>query len=246
MHCRWMFILLSSLILSQNSAMICSAAPQQPAHKESQSSQWIQAMTARLGIPVILVDSASLTGMDAHSMPPMLDIRYQPRPSPGLQNDDSVSRQELLNQFIAVLREYGLSLVKSQSVCQIVSLSKNSEWEPVTKLAEIPEIPKGNSRSRIMMNYIGIPLQEFCSMVSQLLGIIPIAIDPAVRGSVMVYNTEPITKDVVFSLLISVLKNNNAKIIESAGQFQVVPISQNPPSGWKILTGLPAVVNQTR
>jgi hypothetical protein len=48
-----------------------------------------------------------------------------------------------------------------------------------------------------------------------------------------------INKEEVYPILITVLKNNDALLIESAGKYQIVPVSGGVPQGWKILDRQP-------
>jgi uncharacterized protein YbdZ (MbtH family) len=41
-------------------------------------------------------------------------------------------------------------------------------------------------------------------------------------------------------LFMAVLKNNNAMLIESKGEYQIVPVSPSAPSGWNRVAQFPA------
>jgi len=175
-----------------------------------------------LGIPIVILDKVSLQGtIDA-------------------QKDVTLSKEDLLNTLTRFLRENGAWLVKSGMICQIVPLSQNlgDGWEPITNPTEIPSIQQGSMR-KIMMAFAGARLSDFCANIAQMLNITPIAIDPAIQGSVTLHTATPVTREIAFATLMTVLKNNDAVIIHSVGKYQIVSKPKDLPPGWEVLTYLP-------
>jgi hypothetical protein len=183
---------------------------------------FLRQMMRRLDIPVVLVDS---------------NVKLQGYVT--LHKDAPVSRQELLSIFIDKLRTSDAVLVKSGSIMQIVSYSRDwgEGFEPVTSPPEIAPRPTG---IKVSFNYDNIPISDFIVQIANLLDIIPLVISPAVRGSVTLLGAAAIGSEQVYSILNTALKNNGAAIIESAGNYQIVPVSRNVPQGWKILDSPPA------
>ncbi len=184
--------------------------------------QFLRQMMRRLDISVILVDS---------------NVKLQGYVT--IHRDAPVSRQELLSIFIDELRTSDAVLVKSGSIMQIVRNSRDlgEGFEPVTSPAEIVPRPPGGG---VTMGHDHCPISDFIVQIADMLDIIPLVISPAIRGSVTLFGEAVIGREQVYSILNTVLKNNGALIIESAGNYQIVPASRNVPQGWKILDSPPA------
>jgi TonB family protein len=183
--------------------------------------QFVGKMIERLDIAIVVIDRVNLQG------------------SVTLHKDAPVSRQDLLNLFIDGLSASDAVLVKSGSVMQIVPKSRDlgEGLEPITSPAELEPSSRGGS---VWMKYNSAPLSEFAAHVAGLLNIMPIVIKPGIHGSVTLLSSAPITREQVYSILMTVLKNNDALLIESAGQYQIVLVSGDMPQGWKTVGRQPA------
>jgi TonB family protein len=184
-------------------------------------SAFIKEMIRRLGIALVVVHNIPLTQTVT------------------LYKEAPVSRQHLLDLFIGALRDNNAILVKSRTVYQIIPLSRHvrATLEPVTT-AEIVSAPL--EVAGVMMAYAGASLSSFCRDIAVRLDITPIIIDPAVQGTVTIYGSRPITQEMVFPTLLAVLENNNARIVECAGTYEVVPVSRYLPAGCEPLLRQPS------
>ncbi|MBZ5500389.1 MAG: energy transducer TonB [Acidobacteriia bacterium] len=184
---------------------------------------FVSQMMRRLDIAAILVDS-----------------NVQLQGSVTIHKDAPVSKQELMSFFVDALRDRDAVLVKSGGIMQIVPISRASGegFETATSPADIvPRVPGGNVR----MRFDNASISDFISGIADLLHITPIVISPAIRGNVTLLNEAAITRDLAYSILSTVLKNNDARIIESAANYQVVPASRDVPQGWKVFDRQPAL-----
>jgi hypothetical protein len=72
--------------------------------------------------------------------------------------------------------------------------------------------PPSDSGPIIMCKPCANDLPVFIRQVAGKLGIVPLIVDPEIKGTVNVVDMPPMTKDDVFSLFLLVLKNNNAAL----------------------------------
>jgi type II secretory pathway component GspD/PulD (secretin) len=216
--CR-LFVVLSCCLLFSFPINRIAAHPQSVAGNERLN--FLSQAMRRLGIPVILVDG---------------NVKLQRNVA--IDIDAPVTKQELLNLFIDELRTSNAVLVKSGSIMQIVPNSRalGEGFEPVTSPPEMGSRPQRG----VSLNYENASIYDFIPQVASLLGFSSLVISPAIRGSVTLLGEAPIGREQVYSILNAVLKNNGALIIESAGNYQIVPASRDVPQGWKISDSPPA------
>jgi type II secretory pathway component GspD/PulD (secretin) len=186
-------------------------------------SKFIKEMIRRLGIAHVVVDKVSLEQTIT------------------LYQDAPVSRQDLLNLFIGGLRDNGAMLVKSGTVHQIVPLSRKlgDGLELITSPAEIVAVPRRTPYPTVQLSYGGAALSDFIAVVAGWLDITPIEVHPAVKGTVTIFSSGAITREMVFQILMAVLENNDARIVECAGRYEVVPVFHALPFQCEILTHEP-------
>jgi type II secretory pathway component GspD/PulD (secretin) len=240
-HRRRSLLLVASWILILGSSRIDSAILQQSIPKASAQGisaedqnpvsfdhtplfQFVRKMIERLDIAIVLVDKVKLQG------------------SVTVHKNAPVSRQDLLDLLIDGLRVSDAVLAKSASIMQIVpkSADLSEGFELVTSPAQLVRRPRGGN---VWMMYNNASLSQFCATTADLLNIIPIVIRPTIHGSVTLLSSLQITLEEVYSLLVTILKNNDALLIEAAGKYQIVR-SGDVPQGWKILNRQPAVLRK--
>jgi hypothetical protein len=183
--------------------------------------QYLAKTTRDLGIDILIIDKITLAEAPVYT-------------------DTAMSLKDRLDIFISYLRDNGARLVKSGIVYQIVPLSQNSDIhsDPIADPADISSIqPKAGGR--ISIRYEGAFLPNFCNQIAGMLNIMPIVIDPALTGRVNLL-TGPIPKESLAQILMTILDNNGAMIIERSGEYQIVPKSKELPGQWKILTNIPS------
>jgi len=237
---QWVVLLLAVSILLTSAKSVQLATAEQRASPDSaildqrQILLFAAVITQKLEIDILILDRISLE-------------------EPGSVNDweNGLSKQDLLDRFIGFLRDNGALLIKSGIICQIVPSSRDlgNRWSPITALADIPskvEVRQfassiqraSNSLGPIRMINAGNSLPEFCTQIARFLSITPIVIDPAVKGSVTL-TTSIIPREALFPILMVVLDNNDAVLVESKGEYQIVPKFKKLPEQWKVLTDLP-------
>ena len=217
------FLAVSALLISMSQAATQQDAQSELKNRILQISQFGGNAVRNLGIDILIVDRISLNGT-----------------GPVYDRDSHVSKEDLLGIYIAFLRESGALLVKSGIVCQIVPLSRDlgDRWNPIISLADIPSIQRGNIGPHVSMIFNNSSLSDFCAQTAKALNITPIVIDPAVKGSVTLFTAE-IPKETLAPILMTVLDNNDAVLVESMGEYQIVPKSKELPRQWKVLTNVP-------
>ena len=185
-------------------------------------SQFLSNTIRDLGIDILIIDKITLAGIT----PVCTDI--------------ATSKKDRLDTFIGYLRDNWARLVKSGIVCQIVPLSQSirDPWDPIAGPADIPSI-QPEEVGRISMNYDGALLSVFCNQIAVPVNIYPIVIDPALTGRVTLL-TRPISKESLAPVLMTILENNEAILIERLGEYQIVPKSKELPRQWNILTNPPS------
>ncbi|MGD0100740.1 MAG: secretin N-terminal domain-containing protein [Acidobacteriota bacterium] len=82
-------------------------------------------------------------------------------------------------------------------------------------------------------------LYDFINQISSTLNLVPLIIDPDVKGTVNL-SSGPISKDDIMPLFNLILKNNNAALIRQNGTYQVVPISSALKRGVEFIEYLPS------
>ncbi len=96
-----------------------------------------------------------------------------------------------------------------------------------------------SSSGPIQLKFDGFSLFEFITTVADMLGITPILIDPDVKGTATIYSSAAMSREDVFPIFSSVLKNNNAALVKSGNFYKIVPISQGLREGLEIVNILP-------
>jgi hypothetical protein len=242
-HSRWPLLLVLTGILFPGGARIHGALLWQPAQQAVMQQvlspatqdaihferapfhEYVKAMIGRLGIAIVLIDN------------------FRTPRFVTFHKDAPASKQDLLDLFITGLRDCDAMLVKDDEVYEIVPWSPNVRQglKPATSLAQIAPASQSSRMTvpRIMMSFEGISLSAMLEVFPQELGIIPIAVDPAVRGSLSIICSASISKEEMFQILMVVLKNNNAMLIESDGKYRIVPFSKTLPEGWNPVRSLP-------
>lgn len=84
------------------------------------------------------------------------------------------------------------------------------------------------------LNLVNAPIAEAVKMVLGDALRANYLIDPRVQGTVTLQTSRPVSRDALVEILESALSLNNAGIVERAGTYQIVPLSET-------LTGTPAV-----
>jgi hypothetical protein len=221
------FVAVSILVMTISMGPVLQASTMQSAEPKKldrmprEVFQFLAKTTRDLRIDILIIDKITFTEVPVYT-------------------DTATSPKDRLDIFIGYLRDNGARLVKSGIVYQIVPLSQNSGdyWDPIADPADISSIQPKAGR-RISVNYDGEFLPNFCNQIAGILNITPIVIDPALTGHVTLL-TGPIPKESLAQILITILENNGAMIIERLGEYQIVPKSKELPGQWKILTNLPS------
>jgi hypothetical protein len=91
------------------------------------------------------------------------------------------------------------------------------------RIPAAPAIQKNNPKL-MMLNYKDADLRDFINQIAPRLGIVPIVIDPEVKGKATLRTPSPMSKDDVLPLFHMILKDNNAALISQGDQYQVVPM----------------------
>ena len=94
-----------------------------------------------------------------------------------------------------------------------------------------PQTGLKKADGKLQMNFTNMDLNLFIGQISEILGLTPLVIDSAVKGTVNVYSSTPMTKEEALALFKLILKRNNASLIYQNGIYQVVPISSAPEAG---------------
>jgi beta-lactamase regulating signal transducer with metallopeptidase domain len=94
-----------------------------------------------------------------------------------------------------------------------------------------PQAGLKQADGKLQMNFTDMDLNRFIESISQVLGLTPLVVDPAVQGTVTAQSSIPMTKEEVLALFNVILKRNNASLIHENGIYQVVPISSAPNAG---------------
>jgi hypothetical protein len=194
---------------------------------KTQAAEFVYDTVKRLGIEILIVDRILLNGK--------YPVDYK---------SNVVSNENLLDLFITFLRDNDALLIKSDVVCQIVPVSRKpgGHWQAITHLKDIPAIVNRSGRPRlapsVKMSFDGASIADFCKSIAIELKIAPLLIDPDVKGYVTLI-TSVIPAETQFPILMAVLENSDAVLIESMGEYQIIPKSKALPGQWKILTELP-------
>jgi hypothetical protein len=151
-----------------------------------------------------------------------------------------VSRQDLLNQFIAILSEHNALLVKMGNIFQVIPRPNGvyEGWDPVSHLDQIDtfsQLSQATGR-RIKLGFENIDLGDFLTIFDSYFGRLPIELDPGIRGIVNIISSDSISIEEEFQILMAVLKNNNAVLISSGPRYRVIPASKSIPEGWDPVT----------
>lgn len=181
---------------------------------------FIATMSQRVGIAAVLIDKETLQGFVT------------------LHKDAPVSKQDMLDMFVAGLRDNGAMLVKSGTVYQIVPLSRGL-GEGVEAITSATAILPFSRYSGVQMKFDGISVSQFCAVIADMYATTPIVISPAIKGGVTLYSSAAITREDAYAIWRTVLKNNGAMLIGSSGRYEIVPVSQNLDPGWNVITDQP-------
>jgi general secretion pathway protein D len=92
---------------------------------------------------------------------------------------------------------------------------------------------------KVLLNMENADLYDFINQISSTLNLVPLIIDPDVKGTVNL-SSGPISKDDIMPLFNLILKNNNAALIRQNGTYQVVPISSALKRGVEFIEYLPS------
>jgi type II secretory pathway component GspD/PulD (secretin) len=227
---RWfLFLALSGSLLVNHNRMLGAAQQQLPSSSPQDGvsfdkaplEQFIGIMIHRLRIDVVIIHNVSLN-----------------RPI-SIHKDAPVSDQELFDLFLTGLRNCHAALVKKGGIYQIIPLSQdsNKDWEPVIATPQTTRFPP--SGTKIMINVDGADLSDVLSGFLETLNLIPIVINPYVSGRVTILCSTGIQKTQVQELVMALLQNNKATLIESNGKYEIIPASKPIPAGWTELTQPP-------
>ena len=99
-------------------------------------------------------------------------------------------------------------------------------------------VQRGNVKG-VMLNFENADLYDVVNELSVTLGLTPILIDSAIKGSVNLQCSTHISKEELFPLFNLILKNNNAALVKEDGIYQIVPISSALKMGVEIIENLP-------
>jgi hypothetical protein len=78
-------------------------------------------------------------------------------------------------------------------------------------------------------------IHAICAIMTQMLNITPIVISPEIHGRVTIFSSPAIAQEELFPILLVVLKNFDARIIESSGKYQILSIFSDIQPEWKSL-----------
>ena len=124
-------------------------------------------------------------------------------------------------------------------------LMKNTGAQPQTPPAQAPssapsvvQRPPASAKG-ITLEFDNQDLYTFVTLVTDMLGITPIVIDPDVKGSVTIHSSQPIPMQDVLPLFNVILKSNNAALVKSGSLYKIVPISQGLREGLEVVMHLP-------
>jgi hypothetical protein len=149
-----------------------------------------------------------------------------------IHKDAPISDQELFALFITSLHDFKAELVKRGSIYQILSLSNNSHegWEPVVALS--PAVRTAASGGVLKINADEMDLSDILPWFIDPLNLTPIVINRFVDGHVTIVCSTPIQREKALELLITLLKDNNSMLLESNGNYEIIPVSNGVPEGW--------------
>jgi type II secretory pathway component GspD/PulD (secretin) len=176
--------------------------------------QFIGAMIRRLRIDVVIIHNVALNS-------PVT-----------IHKDTPVSDQELLDLFITGLRSCDAAFVKNGAIYQIVPSSQNPHegWDSVVSLPQpVRALPSG---VRILINFENLDFSSLLAEFLDSLNLTPIVVSPYVGGSATILSSASIDRTRMLELLMALLKNSNAKLIESGGKHEIIPAFRPVPAGW--------------
>ena len=87
-------------------------------------------------------------------------------------------------------------------------------------------------------------LYNFVSQISSMLGLVPLIVDPEVKGTVNL-TSGPIAKEDVMPLFSLILKSNNAALVRQGDVYQIVPISSALKKGLDIIEHFKRMAEET-
>ena len=106
--------------------------------------------------------------------------------------------------------------------------------------APLPDpVPRPALTGQVQLSYDNQELYEVINQLAPTLGISPIIIDPAIKGSVTIHSSSPMSKEDVWPLFNIILKNNNAALVQQGNIYQIVPISDALKKGLAIVEHMP-------
>ncbi len=187
---------------------------------------------ACLVLLLVITGSVTVTGAGSQ-VPPPPSRPGQTQDQTAAEKQKALERQKELERLLQEVQK--TTGVPSQVTAPAVPpLVQNPS--PIPSVAQqAPSSPiKG-----IKLDFQNVSLYDFITSVAGDLGITPILIDPDVKGTATIYCSADMSRDDVFPIFASVLKNNNAALVKSGNFYKIVPISQGLREGLEIVDHLP-------